>query len=598
MQSVGYNVDRKDILPDSPGVYKFFNEDNTLVYVGKAKNLKKRVLSYFNKQTGVNRKTIRLVKEISTFDFVIVESETDALLLENNLIKTHQPKYNILLKDDKTFPYICILNEPFPRIISTRKLVKSKGEYFGPYSSVVAMNTVLDLIRKLYSIRTCSLNLSTSNLAKNKYKVCLEFHIGNCKGPCENLQTEEDYLEEISNARNILKSNISEVTNFFKRKMAESSTNLQFEEAQKYKEKLDLVERFQSKSIVVNPKLSNINIFTHVEDERWSYVNYMYIENGSIVKTQTLEIKKALNESPEDVLQTVAFDLLKNTPYLSNDILSNYNFSVGEIHSQLPKIGDKHKLIQLSIRNALELKKNKILNKPLHDKTVIVLGQLQKDLGLKTVPNHIECFDNSNIQGTNPVASMVCFRKGKPSKKDYRHYNIKTVIGPDDFASMHEVVKRRYKRLIDEKQALPDLIVIDGGKGQLSSATSALKELNIYGQIPIIGIAKKLEEIYYPEDKYPLHISKKSVSLRLLQHLRDEAHRFAITFHRDKRSKSSLVSELTAISGIGPKTYKDLITVFKSTSKLKQATIEEMIAVVGNKKANIIYNYFKNKKEE
>ncbi len=598
MESVGYNIDRKNILPDSPGVYKFFDTDKTLVYVGKAKNLKKRVYSYFNKNGSHNRKTRKLVKEITHFNFVVVESETDALLLENNLIKTHQPKYNILLKDDKTFPYLCIVNEPFPRVISTRKLVKSKGEYFGPYSSVVAMNSVLDLIRKLHSIRTCSLNLSEKSIKKGKYKVCLEYHIGNCKGPCEQLQDECDYLDDIANVRNILKGRMTEVSTFFKNKMSEASQNLQFEEAQRYKERVNLLEKFQSKSTVVNPKLSDINIFTYVEDDKWAFVNYMFVENGSIVKTQTIELKKALDETPDIILQTVSFDILKDTPQLSQDILSNYAFSIGEIGSQIPKIGDKYKLIQLSIRNAFELKKNKILNKPLHDKSILIIDQLKKDLGLKTLPKHIECFDNSNIQGTNPVASMVCFKDGKPSKKNYRHYNIKTVIGADDFASMYEVVKRRYKRLIEENQSLPDLVVIDGGKGQLSSASKALKELDVYGKIPIIGIAKKLEEIYYPEDKYPLHISKKSVSLRLLQHLRDEAHRFAITFHRNKRSKSSLVSELTDIKGIGAKTYNELIKVFKSTSKLKQAKLDEIVSVVGNKKALTIYDYFKNKKEE
>lgn len=595
MKFSGYNLNQKSILPDSPGVYKFFNENQKLIYVGKAKSLKKRVASYFNKSSNHNRKTIKLVSEIRYFDFTIVNSEFDALLLENNIIKEEQPKYNILLKDDKTFPYICIVKEKFPRIITTRKLNKSKGEFFGPYSSVVAMNNVLELIRKLYTIRTCKLNLSETKINNGDFKVCLEYHIGNCLGPCEGLQTEGSYNQDISSARNILKGNLSVVKNHFAEAMNTYAGDLQFEKAQLVKEKIDLLEKFQSRSTVVNPKLSNISVFSIVSDEKNAFINFLSIHNGAITTAQTYEIKRALDESDEQILETVAFNLLKEEGEIKKEIYSNIPFSIGDIVASVPQIGDKNKLVKLSLRNALEFKKNKILSKPIHDKSILVLEQLKKDLRLSELPKHVECFDNSNIQGTNPVASMVCFKNGKPSKKDYRHYNIKTVIGPDDFSSMKEVVGRRYKRLVEENQPLPQLIVIDGGKGQLSSACEALKNINLYGKIPIIGIAKKLEEIYYPEDQHPLHISKKSPSLMLLQRLRDEAHRFAITFHRNKRSKSSITNELINIEGIGQKTYEQLISKFKSIKKLQTANKEALTEVVGASKANKIWKYLKQK---
>ncbi|MEQ8478695.1 MAG: excinuclease ABC subunit UvrC [Fulvivirga sp.] len=597
MKFSGYNLNQKNILPNSPGVYKFFNEAQKLIYVGKAKSLKKRVASYFNKSSNINRKTLKLVSEIRYFDFTIVSSEFDALLLENNIIKEEQPKYNILLKDDKTFPYICVVNERFPRIITTRKLNKSKGEFFGPYSSVVAMNNVLELIRKLYTIRTCKLNLSENKINNGDFKVCLEYHIGNCLGPCEGLQTEDSYNQDISSARNILKGNLSVVKNHFAEAMNTYAGDLQFEKAQSVKEKIDLLEKFQSRSTVVNPKLSNISVFSIVSDEKNAFINFLSIHNGAITTAQTYEIKRALDESDEQILETVAFNLLREEGEIKKEIYSNIPFTIGDITASVPQIGDKNKLVKLSLRNALEFKKNKILSKPIHDKSILILEQLKKDLRLSELPKHIECFDNSNIQGTNPVASMVCFKNGKPSKKDYRHYNIKTVIGPDDFSSMKEVVGRRYKRLVEENQPLPQLIVIDGGKGQLSSACEALKAINLYGKIPIIGIAKKLEEIYYPEDQHPLHISKKSSSLMLLQRLRDEAHRFAITFHRNKRSKSSITNELTNIEGIGQKTYEQLISKFKSVKKLKMANKEALTEVVGASKANKIWKYLKQKKE-
>ncbi len=595
MENTLYDINKRDVLPDQPGVYKFYNTNKELIYVGKAKSLKKRVGSYFNNSANHNYKTKRLVKNISFLDYTIVNTELDALLLENNLIKQAQPKYNILLKDDKTFPYLCISNERFPQIFSTRKFNKYKGEYFGPYSSVVAMHNVLDLIRKLYTIRTCKLNLSEKNIKNGQFKVCLEYHIGNCKGPCEGLQKENDYNQDIASAKNILKGNLGPVRQYFKDNMLNASNDLNFELAQQFKNKLDLLDKFQIKSTVVSTTITNLLVFTYTEDEQYAYINYLRIDNGAIIQTQTNEIKKALDETPSEILATVTFDIVKDIINQKFELISNIKYEIAHITSTVPKIGDKDKLIKLSLRNALEFKKNKLLKKPLHDKKVLILEQLKTDLRLNELPKHIECFDNSNIQGTNPVASMVCFKNGKPSKSDYRHYNIKTVTGPDDFSSMKEVVGRRYKHLLEENKPLPNLIVIDGGKGQLSSATEALKTLNLYGKIPILGIAKRLEEIYYPEDQLPLLISKKSSSLSLLQQIRDEAHRFAITFHRQKRSKSSLVSELDTINGIGNQTKQILLTNFKTVKKIKEASEKELTSLIGGHKSKILKNYFNKK---
>jgi excinuclease ABC subunit C len=578
-------------LPDSPGVYKFYNESDLLIYIGKAKSIKKRVSSYFTKGSGLNRKTQRLVSEIVKIDYTVSNTEFDALLLENNFIKQNQPKYNILLKDDKTFPYLCILKERFPRIIYTRKYLPHQGEYFGPYSSVVAMKNVLELTRKLYSIRTCSLLLSQLNIEQKKFKVCLEYHIGNCKGPCENLYDEQSYLDEIEQARYILKGNVNIVYQYFIDQMKKASTNLEFERAQRYKEKLDTLERFQSKSLVVNRDLTDIDVFTITSTEEYAYVNYLQVKEGSIIYSKTVEIKKKLDEPDEDLLSFSVWELREQTQSDNKLIFSNIPIIVPEenVENVLPKIGDKKKLLALSIKNALELKKNKeILREGKKSKQKEVLITLQKDLQLQHLPNIIECFDNSNIQGTIPVASMVRFVDGKPEKKGYRHYNIKTVEGPNDFASMKEIVGRRYKRILEESEKLPDLILIDGGKGQLSSACEALKELNIYGQIPIIGIAKKLEEIYYPEDPLPLHINKKSQGLLLLQYIRDEAHRFAINFHRLKRSKDQIKTEIEGLEGIGEKTALKLLKHFKSVKKIKEASFEEIEGLIGRKKAEII----------
>jgi excinuclease ABC subunit C len=574
-------------LPDSPGVYRFYNSENELIYVGKAKNIKKRVGSYFNKQAGVNRKTLRLVSEISNIEYTVSDSEFDALLLENNFIKQNHPKYNILLKDDKTFPYLCILNERFPRIIYTRKYLPEQGQYFGPYSSVVAMKNVLDLLRKIYSIRTCSLLLSQPNIQQQKFKVCLEYHIGNCKGPCIGSQTETSYMEEIAEARNILKGSISVVYQHFKSNMQQASVNMEFERAQRYKERLDYLEKFQTKSLVVNRDLTDIDVLTITGTESYAYINYLQIKEGAIVYSKTVEVKKK-DETDEELLSFTAQELRVAD---NNVVLSNVpvNLLDEDVENIIPKIGDKKKLILLSIKNGLELKKDKeILREGKKSKQIEVLSILQKDLQLKNLPLAIECFDNSNFQGTNPVASMVRFANGKPDKKNYRHYNIKTVEGPDDFASMKEIVGRRYKRVLDEAAPLPDLIVVDGGKGQLSSACEALKELDLYGKIPIIGIAKKLEEIYYPEDSFPLHINKKSPGLMLLQQIRDEAHRFAITFHRQKRSKATIKTEIEELKGIGKQTADKLLSHFKSVKKIKEASIEELEKLIGRQKAEAL----------
>ena len=578
-------------LPDSPGVYKFYNKDGILIYIGKAKSIKKRVSSYFSKSSGINQKTLRLVSEIVSIDYTVSNTEFDALLLENNFIKQNQPKYNILLKDDKTFPYICILKERFPRIIYTRKYLPEQGEYFGPYSSVVAMKNVLELTRKLYSIRTCSLLLSETNIEQKKFKVCLEYHLGNCKGPCENLYDEKSYREEIEQARHILKGNINIVYQYFINQMKMASANLEFERAQRYKEKLDTLERFQSKSLVVNRDLTDIDVFTITSTEAYAYVNYLQVKEGSIIYSKTVELKKKLDESDEDLLSFSVWELREQTNSDNNVIFTNIPIVVPEnnIENVVPKIGDKKKLLALSIKNALELKKDKeILREGKKSRQKEVLITLQKDLQLQNLPDVIECFDNSNFQGTIPVASMVRFVDAKPEKKGYRHFNIKTVEGPNDFASMKEIVWRRYKRILDESAKLPDLIVVDGGKGQLSSACEALKELNIYGKVPIIGIAKKLEEIYYPEDPFPLHINKKSQGLLLLQQIRDEAHRFAITFHRQKRSKGQLKTEIEGLEGIGEKTALKLLKHFKSVKKIKEASFEDIESLIGKKKAEIV----------
>ena len=575
-------------LPDSPGVYRFYNSERELIYIGKAKSLKKRVNSYFTKAAGVNRKTIKLVSEITDIEYTVSDTEFDALLLENNFIKQNQPKYNILLKDDKTFPYICILKERFPRIIYTRKYIPEQGEYFGPYSSVSAMKNVLDLVRKLYSIRTCSLLLNQQSIEQKKFKVCLEYHIGNCKAPCIGLQREEEYREEIEQARNILKGDVSIVHHYFKKQMQDAAENMEFERAQRFKEKLNTLERFQAKSTVVNRSLTDIDVLTITSTESYAYINYMQIKEGAIVFSRSVEIKKKVDESDDELLSFAAQEL---RPGNNEIVYSNIPIILLDDHVEnvVPKIGDKKKLVSLSLRNALELKHEKdLLREGKKSRQLETLSILQKDLQLGALPLVIECFDNSNFQGTTPVASMVRFVNGKADKKNYRHFNIKTVTGANDFASMKEIVGRRYKRIMEEAGQLPDLIIVDGGKGQLSSACEALKESGIYGKIPIVGIAKKLEEIYYPEDPIPLHISKKSPGLLLIQQIRDEAHRFAITFHRQKRSKSTIKTGIEELNGIGRSTANKLLQHFKSVKKIREAPFDEVEKLIGKKKAEIV----------
>lgn len=579
------------LLPDSPGVYRFYNSENTLIYVGKAKSIRKRVSSYFNKIEGVNRKTLRLVSEIEKIEYTVSGTEFDALLLENNLIKQNQPKYNILLKDDKTFPYICILREPFPRVIYTRKYLPEQGEYFGPYSSVVAMKNILELARKLYTIRTCHLQLTPNNIEQKKFKVCLEYHIGNCKGPCEGLQNEADYLKDIDQIRSILKGQVSIVEKYFSGQMNEAASAMQFEKAQFFKEKLDYLERFQTKSLVVNRDITDVDVITLIGSNEYSYTNYMVIREGAIIYSKSMEVKKKLDETDEELVSLALLEMQGQSRSGNKTVYSNIpiNLLPEGTENIIPKIGDKRKLVLLSQKNAMELQREReLLRAEKKTRKNEVLSILQKDMQLPSLPDVIECFDNSNFQGTTPVASMVRFVNGKPDKKGYRHFNIKTVEGPNDFASMKEIVYRRYFRLVHEDMPLPDLILIDGGKGQLSSACEALKELNLYGKIPVAGIAKKLEEIYYPEDSLPLMINKRSPGLKLLQFVRDEAHRFAITFHRQKRSKTFLKTEIEELKGVGKATTEKLLRHFKSIKKVKEASQEELEAVVGKSKAAII----------
>lgn len=583
-------------LPNKPGVYQYYDKDAKLLYVGKAKNLKKRVSSYFTKQHD-SGKTRVLVKKIVTIKHIVVETETDALLLENNLIKKYQPRYNILLKDDKTYPWICIKKERFPRVFSTRKMIKDGSEYFGPYTSMKTVHTLLDLINGLYPLRNCNYDLSDKNIKSGKYKVCLEYHLGNCLGACEGKQTEEIYHESIIAIRNILKGNFKESLSAFKNQMKNFSDNLNFEEAQKVKEKMEVLMNYQSRSTIVNSKINNVDVFSIITDEEYGYVNYLQISYGSIIRSHTLEIKKKLAETPIEILQLAVIELRNRFQSHCKEIYVPFKINVGEnIKIYIPKLGDKKHILDLSIRNAKyyrmeRFKQVRITDPNRHENRIMV--QMKKDLRLSEEPRHIECFDNSNIQGTNPVAACVVFKNGKPSKKDYRKYNIKTVVGPDDFASMEEVVYRRYKRLLDEKQPLPQLIIIDGGKGQLSSSLKSLDKLNLRGQITIIGIAKRLEELFYPDDPIPLYLDKKTETLKIIQQLRNEAHRFGITFHRNKRSKEALNTSMDAIDGIGEKTVIELLKNFKSLERIKLATFEELAEIIGPSKSKKIKEFFK-----
>ena len=583
-------------LPDNPGVYQYYDKDGKILYVGKAKNLKKRVGSYFNKLHD-NAKTNVLVKKIVSIKHIVVPTETDALLLENNLIKTLQPRYNVLLRDDKTYPWICIKNERFPRIFSTRKMVKDGSEYFGPYTSFKTVHTILDLVKELYPLRTCNFDLSKSNIDCGKFKVCLEYHIGNCKGPCEGYESLENYQKQVNAIREILKGNFKESLKDFKKLMGDLAADMKFEEAQKIKEKIEVLENYQSRSTIINPKITNIDVFSIVSDESAAFVNFLQISHGSIIRSHTLEIKKKLDETDKELLELAIIELRERFQLLSKEIIVPFEVEVGDnLKITVPQLGDKKQILDLSIRNAKfyrieQLKQLQIVDPDRH--TNRIMAQMQKDLRLSVEPRHIECFDNSNIQGTNPVAACVVFKDGKASKKDYRHFNIKTVEGPNDFASMEEVVYRRYKRLLDENEPLPQLIIIDGGKGQLSSALKSIDDLGLRGKIAIIGIAKRLEELFYPGDSAPLYLDKKSETLKVIQQLRNEAHRFGITFHRDKRSKSALNSSMENIPGIGEKTMETLIKHFKSVKRLKLASEKEISDIIGLSKAKKITDFYR-----
>lgn len=582
-------------LPDNPGVYQYYDKEGKILYVGKAKNLRKRVSSYFNKVHDTARTNV-LVKKIVTIKHIVVPTETDALLLENNLIKKYQPRYNVLLRDDKSYPWICIKNEPFSRIFSTRRMIKDGSDYFGPYTSFKTVHTIMGLIKELYPLRTCNYDLNQKNIESGKFKVCLEYHIGNCKGPCEGHESLENYQEQVEAIREILKGNFKESLKNFKKKMMELASEMHFEAAQKLKEKIEVLENYQSRSMVANPKINNIDVFSIISDEGAAYVNFLQIAHGSIIRSHTLELKKKLDESDEELLELAIVELRERFKLLSREIIVPFPVEVGEeVKVTVPQLGDKKQILELSIRNAKfyrmdQLKQLQIVDPDRH--TNRIMAQMKKDLRLSVEPRHIECFDNSNIQGTNPVAACVVFKDGKPSKKDYRHFNIKTVVGPDDFASMEEVVYRRYKRLLDENEPLPQLIIIDGGKGQLSSALKSLDALELRGKIAIIGIAKRLEELFYPGDSVPLYLDKKSETLKVIQMLRNEAHRFGITHHRDRRSKSALNSSMEAIPGIGEKTMQTLILHFKSVTRLKLATEKEISEVIGVSKAKKIHDFY------
>jgi excinuclease ABC subunit C len=579
-------------LPTDPGVYQYFDKNDTVIYVGKAKNLKRRVTSYFTKVHD-NAKTRILVKKIHRMEHIVVPTEVDALLLENNLIKKYRPRYNILLKDDKTYPWICVKKEAFPRIFSTRKVIRDGSEYFGPYPNVKTVYTLLELIRGLYPIRTCNYDLSEEKIQKQSYKVCLEYHIGNCMAPCESKVKEEEYNQNIAAIRDIIKGNFRRSLDQFKTQMKQYASAMEFERAQEIKEKLESLENYQAKSTVVNSKITNVDVFTIISDESYGYVNFFQVAFGSIIRSHTVEIKKKLEETDAEMLPLAIVDLRQRFNSQSKEIYLPFEVDLGpKIKVTVPKLGDKKKLVELSQRNAkffrLErFKQMKIVDPERHIKRL--MQQMKTDLRLQDEPVHIECFDNSNIQGTNPTAACVVFRNGKPFKKDYRHFKIKTVEGPDDFASMEEVVHRRYKRLSDEGQSLPQLIVIDGGKGQLSSAVKSLNRLGLRGQIAIIGIAKRLEEIYYPGDSIPMYLDKKSETLKVIQQLRNEAHRFGLMLHRNIRSKNALKSPLDEVEGIGPKTKEMLLKRFKSLKRIKGAPEAEIIELLGEVKGVKIF---------
>lgn len=584
-------------LPDKPGIYKYFDSEGVILYIGKAKNLKKRVSSYFNKQQFENRKTAVLVSKIARLDFTVVQSEIDALLLENSLIKEFKPRYNINLKDDKSFPLIRITNERFPKVYAMRNPIKDGSEYFGPYSSPRVMHVVLELVKQLYPTRNCNYTLSEKNIADGKFKVCLEYQLGNCRGPCAGLESETEYNESIRNIKNILRGNLSEVKNHLKDLMQRAAEQLRFEQAEVYRQKLEILKNFQAKTMVVSQSIHNVDVFTISTSQQFAFVNYLKIANGMIIQTQTLEYRKVLDESDAEILEMAVVEMRKRYESTATEVIIPMALQTMDPLAKytVPKAGDKLKLLEISMANLLHFKKEKLDQYDKTDPDLRVnrlMNQMQQDLKLNAQPRTIECFDNSNFQGNFPVSACVVFKNGKPSKKDYRIFNVKTVEGPDDFATMKEVISRRYKRMLEENQDLPDLVIIDGGKGQLSAAVEAMKTVGVYGKLAVIGIAKRLEELYYPEDPLPLYIDKKSETLKIIQQLRDEAHRFGITRHRNLRSKGSLGTELTQIRGIGEETAMMLLKTFKSVKGLQNAPMDQLEKVVGKARAKLVHDYF------
>ncbi len=589
-------------LPEKPGIYQYFDENGTIIYIGKAKNLRKRVSSYFNKDIGSYGKLRVLVKKINDIKTMVVNSELDALLLENNLIKKYQPRYNVLLKDDKTYPWICIKNEAFPRVFSTRQVVKDGSDYFGPYASTRMMRTILELIKQLYPLRNCNHKLSQQNIKSGKFKVCLEYHLKNCKGACIGAQSEDDYNQTIREIKNIIKGNIGMVAEELKKLMMQHAEKLEFEKAQIAKEKLELLENYQAKSTVVNPAINNVDVIAIISDTKAGFVNFLKVVNGCIVQTHTMELRKKLDETDTELLQLAISNFRQQFNSDAKELIVPFDpeLDLGSIKITIPQRGDKRSLLELSTRNAkyyrLEKEKQKDLVDPeRHSKRI--LTTMKKDLRMTELPHRIECFDNSNFQGDYPVSAMVCFINAKPAKKEYRHYNIKTVKGPNDFASMEEVIYRRYKRLLDEKKELPQLIVIDGGKGQLGSALKSLEKLGLRGKITIIGIAKRLEELYYPGDSLPLYLDKTSETLKIIQQLRDEAHRFGITHHRKSLEKGTIKTALTDIKGIGKESAKSLLRHFKSVKRIKESSEDEIRKVIGASKAKMVYLHFHEKEK-
>ena len=577
-------------LPEEPGVYRYFDESDTIIYIGKAKNLKNRVSSYFTNNLQHNNKTRQLVQRIQRIEFTIVHSEFDALLLENTLIKQFQPKYNILLRDDKTYPFICLTKEDFPRLITSRRIDHTIGTYFGPFANPKAMHGLLEMIHQLYPLRTCALSLKPHNIEQGKFKVCLEYHIGNCKGPCEGMQAANEYQTLIDQVTYILKGNYQQPKAYFFEQMQLAAERLAFEAAQEWKEKWELLENFQAKSTVVNPAIHDVDVFSMVSDEQLAYVNFMKVINGTITQSQTWEVKKKLNEDEGDLLTMLIWEKRDQYHSEAKEVITNIPMQIEfrGVKNTIPVMGDKKKLLDMSVKNVLYFRKDKADRKAAEesggDRKMRIMLTLKNDLRLTQLPKRIECFDNSNLQGTNPVSAMVCFIQAQAAKKEYRLFTPRTVVGPDDFATMFEVISRRYTRLLEEEAELPDLIIVDGGKGQLSSACDALRSIGLYGKIPIIGIAKRLEEIYFPEDSLPVYIDKKSESLKLIQQLRDEAHRFGITAHRNRRSKNFLISQLEELDGIGKLTAQKLLKAFGTIRNMYDAPIDQLEKVLGKAK--------------